>query len=89
MKVYIISMFLSCRYYVLSLGSPAFQVETLALLCSALVCNGDFELSQLSCLSSLVGRASRLECMRHGFESHLIMSVAFSLEKVLSGLVLC
>ena len=33
-----------------------------ALLCFALVCIGDFELSQLSCLSSSVGRASRLEC---------------------------
>ena len=28
------------------------------------------ELSQLSCLTSSVGRASRLECARHGFESH-------------------
>ena len=59
----------------------------LALLRLALVCIVDFELSQLSCLSRLVGRASRLECVRRGFESHL--SAAFSLEKVVSGLVLC
>ena len=48
---------------------------------------GDFKLSQLSCFSSLVGRASHLEYMRHGFTSHL--SAAFSLEKVVSGLVSC
>ena len=34
-----------------------------------------------------VGRASHLECVRRGFESHL--SAAFSLEKFVSGLVLC
>ena len=39
----------------------------------------------LSCLSGSVGRASHLECMRRG--SHL--SAAFSLEKIVSGLVLC
>ena len=50
------------------------------MLCFALVCIGDFELSQLSCLSSSVGGASRLECMRRGFESHL--SAAFSLKKL-------
>ena len=72
---------------ILSLNSPVNQVEMLALLCYALVCIGDFELSQLSRLSSSVGRASRLERMRHGFESHL--SAAFSLEKAFSGLVLC
>ena len=38
-------------------------------------------------LCSSVRRASRLECVRCGFESHL--SAAFSLEKVVSGLVLC
>ena len=46
--------------------------------------------SQLSCLSSSVGRASHLECVRRGFESHL--SAAFSLEKlsqVLCCVVLC
>ena len=72
---------------ILSLNSPVYRVEMLALLCFALVCIGDFELSQLSCLSSSVGRASRLESVRCGFESHL--SAAFSLEKVVSGLVLC
>ena len=39
------------------------------------------------CLSRSVGRASRLESMRRWFESHL--SAAFSLKKVVSGLVLC
>ena len=67
-----------------SLNSPVYQVE---ILCFALLCLGDFELSQLSCLSSSVDRASRLECVRCGFESHL--STAFSLEEVVSGLVLC
>ena len=52
----------------LSLNSPIYQVEILALLCFALLCIDDFELSQLSCLSSSVGS---LECMRRGFESHL------------------
>ena len=33
---------------------------------------------------SSVGRASHLECVRRGFESHLS-----ALEKVVSGLVLC
>ena len=33
--------------FMLSLNSPVYQVEMLALLCFALVCIGDFELSQL------------------------------------------
>ena len=36
------------------------KTHILALLCFALICIGDFEFSQLSCLSSLVGRASHL-----------------------------
>ena len=54
----------------------------------ALVDVGDlnFELSQLYCLSGSVGRASCLECIRRGFESHL--SAAFYLDKVVSALVL-
>ena len=39
--------------------------------CVIYVCMEDrLELSQVSCLSSSVGRASHLECVRHGFESH-------------------
>ena len=55
----------------------------------SLFCIGDFELSQLSCFGSSVGRALHLECVRCGFESHL--SAAFTLEKVrlLSCVVLC
>ena len=43
------------------------------------------EVRHACCLSSSVGRASRLECMRRGLESHL--SAAFYLEKVVSGIV--
>ena len=50
---------------------------SLALLCFAWVCIGDFKLSQLNCLSNSVGRASCLESVRRGLESHL--SAAFSL----------
>ena len=65
------------------------QVHVRGRLCLGRTCTciGDFELSQLSCLSSSVGRASHLECVRRGFESHL--SAAFFLETVVSGLVLC
>ena len=61
------SMEYTCSYLLWLLNLP---VEMLALHI------GDFKLSQLSCLSSSVGRASHLECVRHGFESHL--SAAFS-----------
>ena len=69
----------------LNTNSPVYQVEMLLLWFTN--CIGDFGLCQLSSLSSSVGRASRQEYVRHGFESHL--SAAFSLEKVVSGLVLC
>ena len=72
-------------YYrsLLRLNSPVYQVEMLALLCFALVCIGDFKLSQLSCLSSSFGRASHAEC---GFESHLC--AAFCLQNIVSSLIL-
>ena len=78
------SLILQCH---VSLNLPVYLFEMLVLLCFALVCIGDFKLSQLSCLSIPVGRASRLESVRRRFESHLC--AAFSLEKVVSGLVLC
>ena len=37
----------------------------------ALICMGDFGLTQLSCLSSLVGKRICLECRGCGLESHL------------------
>ena len=40
-----------------------------------------------TCTACTVGRASRLDCVICGFESRL--STAFSLEKVVPGLVLC
>ena len=63
------------------------RLRCFALLCFALVCVGDFELSQLSCLIRSVSRPTRLECMRRGFES--LLRAAFSLEIVVSCLVLC
>ena len=69
---------------ILRLDSPVHQVEMVTLLCFALVSTGDFELSQLSCLSSSVGRAS---CMRHRFAFHLILWKKLS--QVLCCVVLC
>ena len=53
---------------ILSLNSLDCQIEMLALLC---VCIGWFELSQLSCLGSSIGRTSCIECVKCGFKSHL------------------
>ena len=62
-----------------------YQIEALALPSFAL---SDLNsASCMSCLSSSVGRASHLECVMCGFESHLRCS-SFSWEKAVSGFVL-
>ena len=50
----------------------------------ALICMGDLN---SACLSSSVGRALRIECVRRGFKSYL--SAAFSLKKKLSQVLCC
>ena len=77
-------LIISAFFLILSLNLPVHQVLRCSL-CFTLLYLGDFKRSQLSCLSSSVGSTLCLECVRHGFESHL--SAAFSLEKL--SQVLC